>query len=314
MTFSWQLAGAFAFGLMLGWNVYFVNRYRKGDVSFGDIATLVGVIGGAAVLALFPANTDLFGAYGLGLAVGFFSYFLSLLAMVKVSPNFDSDWFLDGRRKDPPAGYGYGSEIRQTLAPMAFDPAPTAALPNVTVAFHGANPGEAAAISYGAMPNTPLSMLSAPNPDATTIVQHCKDVWSQSGEQGPFKNACNFYVIEVGHRVGITLSGTADQIINMITNDSAWTKLSDGLAARDAATQGKLVVAGVESTAYMPHRNEGHVVVVTPGAMNGAGWAPAGYWGSTDLAIRALGGDGSPISRCFIAAVKDKIVYRCREI
>ena len=96
-----QLLGAGGFGALIGWYVYYVNRYRKADVQLGDIVTLIGAIGGAAILTLFPAKTDLFGAYGIGLAVGFFGYFLVLLVMVRISPKFGVEWFLDGRRKLP---------------------------------------------------------------------------------------------------------------------------------------------------------------------------------------------------------------------
>lgn len=95
------LTGAFAFGLLVGWYVYYINRYRKGDVQWSDLVTLIGIIGGTAVLSLFPQGTSLFGAYGIGLAIGFFLYFLVLQIMVRVSKNFDVDWFLDGRRKVP---------------------------------------------------------------------------------------------------------------------------------------------------------------------------------------------------------------------
>src|SRR5689334_17685344 len=101
MPMRLQLWGAGCFGALIGWYVYYINRYRKSDVQLGDLVTVIGVIGGSAVLALFPAGSDLFGAYGVGLAVGFFAYFLTLIVLVGVSPNFDVDWFLDGRRKLP---------------------------------------------------------------------------------------------------------------------------------------------------------------------------------------------------------------------
>lgn len=96
-----QLLGAGGFGAVIGWYVYYVNRYRKDDIQLGDVVTLIGAIGGAAILTLFPAKTDLFGAYGIGLAVGFFGYFLVLLAMVAISGKFHVEWFLDGRRTKP---------------------------------------------------------------------------------------------------------------------------------------------------------------------------------------------------------------------
>jgi len=96
-----QLMGAGCFGAIIGWYVYYINRYRKGDVQLSDLVTVIGVIGGSAVLALFPTGTYLFGAYGIGLSIGFFGYFIALIFLVGISKNFDVDWFLDGRRKMP---------------------------------------------------------------------------------------------------------------------------------------------------------------------------------------------------------------------
>ena len=120
-----QKYGAFAFGLVLGWYLYFLNRYRK-EISLGDLTTVVGAIGGGAVLALVPAKSDLFGAYGIGLAVGFFTYFVFLVVMVMASKSFNLEWFLDGRRKGPDGTVGYGAEVRkpdagpQKPVPMSF--------------------------------------------------------------------------------------------------------------------------------------------------------------------------------------------------
>src|SRR5215207_3193750 len=93
-----QLIGAGAFGAVVGWYVYYINRWRKDDVQLSDIVTLLGAIGGAAVLALFPAKSDLFGAYGIGLAAGFFGYFALLFLLVRRSPRWTLEWFLDGRK------------------------------------------------------------------------------------------------------------------------------------------------------------------------------------------------------------------------
>jgi hypothetical protein len=98
-----QLLGAGGFGAVLGWYLFFLNRYRTGDVGLEDLVTVVGALGGAAILALFPAKSDLFGAYGIGLALGFFGYFIVLVVLVRRSGSFGSEWFLDGRRKRPAA-------------------------------------------------------------------------------------------------------------------------------------------------------------------------------------------------------------------
>jgi lipid-A-disaccharide synthase-like uncharacterized protein len=107
-----QLIGAGCFGALIGWYIYFINRNRKSDVQLGDLLTLIGVLGGSAVLVLFPARTDLFGAYGIGLAVGFFGYLAMLIILVNISSNFDVDWFLDGRRKKPGPEYEAGPSDR----------------------------------------------------------------------------------------------------------------------------------------------------------------------------------------------------------
>ncbi len=107
-----QLIGAGCFGALIGWYVYFINRNRKSDVQMSDLVTLIGVLGGSAVLVLFPARTDLFGAYGVGLAIGFFGYFAVLVILVSISRNFDVDWFLDGRRKKPGPEYEAGPPDR----------------------------------------------------------------------------------------------------------------------------------------------------------------------------------------------------------
>jgi hypothetical protein len=110
-----QLIGAGCFGAILGWYLYFINRYRNGPVDFGDIITILGAVGGAGVLALFPSGTDLFGAYGIGLAIGFFLYYAILSTLVARSPNFDADFFLDGRRKKPIDPYYIPEGWRQAV-------------------------------------------------------------------------------------------------------------------------------------------------------------------------------------------------------
>jgi hypothetical protein len=119
-----QVLGAMGFGILIGWYVYYINRYRKADVQLGDLVTLVGVLGGGAIMAIFPARTDLFGAYGIGLFIGFFAYFFVLIVLVSVSKNFDVDWFLDGRRVRPESPYYIPSEMQQQPRPGMVAPKP----------------------------------------------------------------------------------------------------------------------------------------------------------------------------------------------
>src|SRR6185369_2704280 len=69
-----MLVGAFAFGAVIGWITYFIMR-RAQPTALTDIATLIGTLGGAAILTLFEARGPMFAAYAIGLAVGFFAYF-----------------------------------------------------------------------------------------------------------------------------------------------------------------------------------------------------------------------------------------------
>ncbi|PDV98993.1 hypothetical protein [Candidatus Chloroploca asiatica] len=113
-----QLVGAGAFGVVIGWYIYFINRYRKGDVQLSDLVTLIGILGGGSILALFPARSDLFGAFGIGLAIGFFGYFIVLIFLVGTSKNFTVDWFLDGRRTLPDGKEGYPDDPDRRDRPM----------------------------------------------------------------------------------------------------------------------------------------------------------------------------------------------------
>ena len=66
--------GALVFGLVVGWISYRTLRLTGGTNVLSDIATIIGAVGGAAVITLLK-NDVLFGWYGTGLAIGFFGYF-----------------------------------------------------------------------------------------------------------------------------------------------------------------------------------------------------------------------------------------------
>jgi hypothetical protein len=116
-----QLLGAGGFGLLLGWYLYHLNRHRSGDVQLQDLVTVVGVIGGGAIHAIFPAGSDLFGAYGIGLALGFFGYLAVLALLVRRSQDFGAEWFLDGRRRRPEEPWYVPAGPQPRPVPMAAD-------------------------------------------------------------------------------------------------------------------------------------------------------------------------------------------------
>jgi ABC-type Fe3+-siderophore transport system permease subunit len=76
------LLGAAAFGAVIGWMTYrtMAQEYKA---EWSDIATVIATVGSAAVLSLFPAQTDLFAAYAVGLFIGFFGYFLFYLIIAR---------------------------------------------------------------------------------------------------------------------------------------------------------------------------------------------------------------------------------------
>jgi len=74
--------GALAFGAVIGWMTHRILA-RKEKADWSDISTVIATVGGAAVLSLFPAQTGFFGAYAIGLFLGFFGYFLAFVAMAR---------------------------------------------------------------------------------------------------------------------------------------------------------------------------------------------------------------------------------------
>ena len=75
---SIEFWGALAFGLVIGWITYRTLRRTKQESTLADIATVIGAVGGAAVMAIFKVG-PLFAGYCIGLAVGFFGYFVVML-------------------------------------------------------------------------------------------------------------------------------------------------------------------------------------------------------------------------------------------
>ena len=72
--------GAVLFGIVVGWITYRTLVRRTDGVALSDIATVIGAVGGGAVVVHFD-NTHLFGLYSIGLATGFFGYLVLFYAL-----------------------------------------------------------------------------------------------------------------------------------------------------------------------------------------------------------------------------------------
>jgi NhaP-type Na+/H+ or K+/H+ antiporter len=72
MSTTFFNVGAVCFGVVIGWITYRTLRHVD-KTSISDLASVVGAVGGATVLAIFKRG-DSFGWYAIGLAAGFFAY------------------------------------------------------------------------------------------------------------------------------------------------------------------------------------------------------------------------------------------------
>ena len=70
--------GALCFGLVIGWVTYRTLARTTSATTLSDIATVIGAVGAGAVTTIFN-SAELFASYSIGLAVGFFAYFVVLL-------------------------------------------------------------------------------------------------------------------------------------------------------------------------------------------------------------------------------------------
>jgi fucose permease len=96
--------GAFCFGLVIGWVTYRTLRHTKTS-GLSDIATVIGAVGGAAVTKLFPQESETFGFYCIGLAIGFFVYFIVSLVIARMTNTLSAvnEWL-----GEAPTGAGGG--------------------------------------------------------------------------------------------------------------------------------------------------------------------------------------------------------------
>lgn len=112
-----SLVGAFCFGIVIGWVTYRTLR-RSPTTGLSDIATVIGAVGGATVTALFSHETGDFGAYCIGLIIGFFAYLV--IATRKNAP----DWMGSEPHGSPGASITVGAGGQVVLPPPPAPPVP----------------------------------------------------------------------------------------------------------------------------------------------------------------------------------------------
>ena len=104
-------SGAFWFGIVIGYVTYRTLQHKP-DSGITDIASVIGAVGGAAVVGLFPTDTGRFDTYAIGLATGFFGYLIISLGVAYFVGVDKAKLFLGDTRKDADA---------TGLAPRRFD-------------------------------------------------------------------------------------------------------------------------------------------------------------------------------------------------
>ena len=124
---------------------------------------------------------------------------------------------------------------------------------------------------------------------------------------------CSGFARAVAQQLGITLTGLANDIVDTIRAGAPWTVLANGIAAAQAAANGKFVIGGLRGDEQANPDPHGHVVVVVatlPGQTLAHGKYPFAYWGK-------LGGTGAQdqtINWAWNEQDRDNVTYAAQDI
>jgi hypothetical protein len=75
------IVGTLCFGLLIGYITYRTLARTTASASIGDLAAVIGAVGGGGVTAIVRPGTNLFGWYAIALLIGFTAYGLIYWAM-----------------------------------------------------------------------------------------------------------------------------------------------------------------------------------------------------------------------------------------
>jgi len=118
------------------------------------------------------------------------------------------------------------------------------------------------------------------------------------------KSDCSGFARAVGARIGVPLSGLANDIVDTISGGNGWVPLADGVEAAQAAEDGKFVVGGLKGSDQATPDLHGHVVVVVAGPL-AHGAYPSAYWGRLD----SVGRKDTTINWAWNTADRDNVFY-----
>jgi hypothetical protein len=126
---------------------------------------------------------------------------------------------------------------------------------------------------------------------------------------GAHSNDCSAFVRAVSAQLKVPLAGLANQIVDTIRTDPKWTRLPDGVAANQAAADGKLVIGGLKGSEQANPDEHGHVVVVVEGPLNRDKY-PSAYWGR----LGGVGEKDKTINWAWNAQDRDKVTYAAHDL
>lgn len=83
--------GSLCFGAVIGWITYHTLRRNARQRTLSDVMVVLAALVGPAILTVFPAPSadtrqTMFGYYGIGLACGFFLYYILFLVLAWTAP------------------------------------------------------------------------------------------------------------------------------------------------------------------------------------------------------------------------------------
>jgi len=129
------------------------------------------------------------------------------------------------------------------------------------------------------------------------IIDACEAEWDAH------ESDCSGFAKAVGIRLGVTLTGMADDIVDEI-QQAPWTPVADGPAAAAQAAQGRFVIAGLKGQDQQAPDPHGHVVVIVQGQL-AQGLYPTAYWGR----LGGVGKKDTTLNWAWRQGDRDHIVY-----